>query len=447
MLLLKKLKNGHRSNLRGTNTLGVFPCLFLAFVISLLGFSDVGHAQVCKHPFPNHTQYTAGTIKPNFIDQAGLDNAVRTFYTSWKKTHLRNNCADPSLYYVYDNEEKESGKIPGTICVSEGQGYGMLIAAYMAGCDTMARTYFDGLFRFARAHPSCRSPFLMSWDIVNGCKTLTAHDNNYSASDGDLDIAYALLLADAQWGNDGAVNYRLEALKTIDAIMEHEVNVKKFTVTLSDALDTDDPQYFDVRTSDFMPGHFKVFYMATGDNRWLKVHDACYGLVGEFQKKFSPETGLLPDFIQYKNASYRPAKPQYLESPHDGCYYYNACRVPMRLGIDYLVNGEKKALPALEKINAWVKKMSGGNPEKVYSGFYLNGKNLRGSDYVTPAFIAPFTLGAMTNSKNQEWLNSLCRSLLAFRFNDFKYYDNSIKMLCLLAMSGNLWSPVPDKNH
>jgi len=36
-----------------------------------------------------------------------------------------------------------------------------------------------------------------------------------SAADGDLDIAYALLLADRQWGSCGTVNYLLEAQRVL----------------------------------------------------------------------------------------------------------------------------------------------------------------------------------------------------------------------------------------
>ena len=41
-----------------------------------------------------------------------------------------------------------------------------------------------------------------------------------SATDGDMDIAYSLLLADKQWGSDGEIDYLKQGKKVIDAIME-----------------------------------------------------------------------------------------------------------------------------------------------------------------------------------------------------------------------------------
>ncbi len=52
-----------------------------------------------------------------------------------------------------------------------------------------------------------------------------------------------------------------------------------------------------------------------------------------YQEHFSPETGLLPDFVQRDEANRpRPAGEKFLESPYDGRYFLNAGRVPLRIG-------------------------------------------------------------------------------------------------------------------
>ena len=48
-----------------------------------------------------------------------------------------------------------------------------------------------------------------------------------SAPDGNLAFAYALLLADKQWGSTGKVNYLDEAKKTANAIKLYEMNPRK----------------------------------------------------------------------------------------------------------------------------------------------------------------------------------------------------------------------------
>ena len=87
----------------------------------------------------------------------------------------------------------------------------MLIFAYMAGYDKDAKTYFDGMFNMYDKHRSTENNANMSWIIDKSESTSKDSD---SATDGDLDIAFALLLADKQWGSDGKINY-LEQAKNI----------------------------------------------------------------------------------------------------------------------------------------------------------------------------------------------------------------------------------------
>jgi endo-1,4-beta-D-glucanase Y len=394
-----------------------------------------------NYPFPMHSIYVTNVYKPDICTQQQIDDSTRAFYTIWKSLHIRHNCPDPSQYYVLNDENRSDGRNRGNICVSEGQGYGMIITVIMAGYDPEAKTIFDGLYRFCKAHPSSVDPNLMTWNIVTGCKSKISGDNNYSATDGDLDIAFSLLLADKQWGSNGSINYRREAVSMIHSIVQHEINPQTYSVMISDALQTDDPQYFDTRASDFMPAHFREFFNATHDSVWLKVIDAGYSIFMDIQAKHSTASGLIPDFLQYVNHKYIPAKPKYMESDYDGHYYYNACRVPMRLSADYMLFGDKRAFEILGKMNHWIEKKTGQKPHKLYSGFKLSGSNINGNDYSTPAFIAPFVVSAMVGAENRDWLNKLYPFLLQLGYKDFRYYNNTLKMLCLLMISGNYWTP------
>ena len=133
-------------------------------------------------PFPQHVIYTAGTIKPSNYAQSQLDNEVKAFYDKWKAVYLKDDCG-AGQYYVWFDEESDNN----SICVSEGQGYGMMITAYMAGYDPNAKIYFDGLYLFYLAHPSVNNDKLMAWNQVTGCTDdpLVGYD---SATDGDMNI-------------------------------------------------------------------------------------------------------------------------------------------------------------------------------------------------------------------------------------------------------------------
>jgi endo-1,4-beta-D-glucanase Y len=394
-----------------------------------------------NYPFPLHPQYVSNIYKPNAYTLKQLDDSTRAFYTIWKNLHVRKNCPDPSQYYILNDENRSDGRSRANICVSEGQGYGMIITVIMAGYDPEAQTIFNGLYRLYKSHPSSIDPYLMTWNILTGCKSKIAGDNNNSATDGDLDIALSLLMADKQWGSNGGINYRQEAIKMIQAIKEHEINPQTYSVLISDALQPDDPQYFDTRASDFMPGHFREFFSATQDSSWLKVIDTGYSIFKHIQGKHSPASGLIPDFLQYVHQKYIPAKPKYMESDYDGNYYYNACRVPMRLSADYFLWGDDRAFELIDKMNHWIIKKTAMKPDKLYSGFMLSGSNIKGNDYSTPAFIAPFVVSAMVGSENQKWLNELYPFLMQLDYKDFRYYNNTLKMFCLLMISGNYWTP------
>lgn len=319
--------------------------------------------------------------------------------------------------------------------MSEGQGYGMIIMTLMAGFDASAKDIYDNLFRYARAHPSGKSKYLMAWAQYANNKST----DNTSASDGDLDIAYSLLLADKQWGSKGKINYQAEAKATINAIMQHEINHQTWTVLLSDGIERESRDYFTTRSSDFMPAHFKAFRRATDDARWDKVINTGYKLFITMQDKYSPDAGLIPDFIVNINKKPKPAQPNFLESPYDGQYNYNACRVPWRITADYLMTGDERSKHIAGKINRWVRETTNNDTYNLSAGYTLAGNDIKHRYFEALSFIAPFGVSATIEGKNQAWLNKLWNYLNGFKLKDYDYYDNTIKLFDMIIISGNYW--------
>jgi len=408
------------------------PLFFIC--ISAMAFSQ-------NLPFPQHYTYTAAAIKPNNHTQAQLDSVVKNFYDQWKAKYFRNTCA-PSQYFVWFGDED-----PTINSVSEGQGYGMMIAAYMAGYDANAKTIYDGLYKYYKAHLDSISFSLMAWQQNTSCVDTGGADD---ATDGDLDIAYSLLLADKQWGSSGAINYLQEGKNMIDSLMKYVINHKKYSTELGDWADTNKyppdssfnlADYYATRPSDFMPDHFRAFQAATGDAKWNNVVNECYTVINTIQTNNSPTTGLIPDFVINCNTTPVPATANFLEGPDDGDYYYNACRVPWRLTTDYLLSGESRASTAVNKINTFIKSNASNIPSNINSGWTLAGANIAGNNYPDPSFIGPFTVGAMTTSANQTWLNGVYDFLVAQSFDSNTYFPNTLKMLNLIVISGNYWPP------
>jgi endo-1,4-beta-D-glucanase Y len=408
--------------------------VFCAVVVSVTSCSDSGDPPCDmvenRMAFPVHTHYTGKHIKPGNYSQAELDQLTAEFYQDWREEYLKNDCKSGEYYIHVDD---------GAMTVSEAHGYGMMIMCFMAGYECRAKSYFDGLFNYYKSHPSIINHHLMDWQQLS-CDDPPGGDDD-AASDGDIDIAFALLLADKQWGSQGTINYLAEAKTMIGAIIQDEVNQETWTIKLGDWCNSDDPDYFyGTRTSDFIISHFRAFSAVTGNPDWNAVIDECYLLISSIQNTQSIVSGLVPDFIINVNTAPVPAGQNYLEDIHDGDYYYNACRFPWRIGTDYLISGDNRAKSAISKINSWLLSSTSEDIDAISNGYRLDGTPIYNWNDAT--FIGPFTVGAMADTTNQDWLNSLFEELAANNnLQDGDYYSNTLKLLSMITVSGNYWNP------
>ncbi|MFN2377527.1 MAG: glycosyl hydrolase family 8 [Candidatus Binatia bacterium] len=386
-----------------------------------------------NRPFGSHPMtYAAGSILPNHLSQAALDQAVRDFYDDWKAEYLTETCG-AGRYVVLTSVGS------GNLTVSEGHGYGMMLAALMAGHDPAAQDIFDGMFAYFTEHPTATHDRLMSWKQSNSCNDV---DGNNSATDGDLDIAFALLLADKQWGSCGSIDYAAEALAVLEAVLDGDVDAGHAFTLLGDWVTAGVPPYdTSTRSSDFMTGHFASFEAATAETAWGDLRDSLYGIVSSVQASHSAGVGLVPDFIVAPATSPAPAAPGFLEGPRDGMYSYNACRVPWRLATDYVTSGDARAKAALDPLNAWIRTKTGNDPSAIGAGYELDGDAIAGTDYTSMAFTAPFGVGAMVDAGNQAWLNAVWNKVAATPLSAENYYENTLKLLSMIVMSGNWWAP------
>ena len=403
----------------------------LVLAIALVALA--GSARGQNHPFGSHpTAYAVGSIRPNHLPAAALDQATRDFYDAWKARFLRQTCG--AGRYVVESKTQS-----GNLTVSEAHGYGMLLAALMAGHDPDARAIFDGMFTFFREHPSVFTPSLMAWYQKKSCGSAEGGD---SATDGDLDIAYALLLADKQWGSCGAIDYAAEAAAILTGIESGEVDATGSYMRLGDWTDPGEPQYYQsTRSSDFMPDHLRAFAAASGNPVWTSILNHTYAVFDGLQTTYSPTTGLLPDFIADPLGTPAPVAPNFLEGANDGAYDYNACRDPWRLGTDFLVSGDARARTAVQRITTWIRSATGNDPANIQSGYQLDGTLSPGADYRSMAFVAPLGVGAMADAGNQAWLNDVWDLVDATSLDAEAYYENTLKLLSMIVMSGNWWTP------
>jgi hypothetical protein len=113
--------------------------------------------------------------------------------------------------------------------------------------------------------------------------------------------------------------------------------------------------------------------------------------------------------------------------------------VPWRIGTDYLLTGDKRAKATAGKVNKWIRETTDNNTYNLSAGYTLAGDDIKGRYFEALSFIAPFGVSAMVDAKNQVWLNHVWKYLTAFKLKDYDYYDNSIKLLNMIIVSGNYW--------
>ncbi|MGG6894786.1 MULTISPECIES: glycosyl hydrolase family 8 [Rhizobium] len=390
---------------------------------------------------------SAEGIRPTGFTQQQLDQSLVDFYKKWRSTYLVQDCGS-GRYYVgvtADGKSVGGGTAKSTITVSEAHGYGMLISVLMADFDPAAHAVFDGMVHYFHDHPAKSGPGLMAWNQTKGCGNAREVAGDHSATDGDLDIAYALLLADRKWGSDGNLNYRKEALKVIASIGKHEIDADSRFVRIGDWVDdADEMQYAPVtRSSDFMVSHFKAFAGATGDRTWYAVRDETYSIIDKIRSKYSSQTALMPDFIVGLPTAPRPAGANFLEGPNDGAYSWNAARYPWRIAVDYLLNDDQRALAALRPLNSWIKRATNGDPANIAGTYKLSGNAVAESGRGAMAFVSMFAVSASIEATNQNWLDALWTDMTKRTVENADYYGNTLKLLAMITITGHWRQPNP----
>ncbi|MDR0271708.1 MAG: hypothetical protein LBI27_00110 [Clostridiales bacterium] len=362
---------------------------------------------------------------------------------------------------------------------SESMGYGMLMLVTLAGADEAlginTKEYFDGMFRSLMHWNSWidvneKPSRLMSWQLIQPKGAGTPyqrprfeHDPSYgqdddAATDGDLDMTFALFMADKQWGSDGEYDYKSYAHTMLNDIWERMIDIDSdehkrlgveanYHVKPGDWASADEhwvPAYgllWDLtRPSDHMLDHFKVFKILDPVHDWQKVIDATYECIRQLCEKNS--TGLLPDFAMFdrETKTWKPVpgtENDHWENPEDGEYHQNACRTPWRLGTDYLLSGKTPVDDVcIKPLNTHLKKASGGQFDKI-TGYLLDGTPYGEN---TPYYSNP-PLVLAAASGDREWLDNGWNYSKNLKWHDDRY-GSYLNVLALIVASGNYWLPI-----
>ncbi len=338
---------------------------------------------------------------------ANASTAAQTAYSSWKSTYVSSSGAPSGALRVVDpqtlNCVQGSSITNGT--VSEGMGYGMLAAVYMGD-----KTTFDGLLAYVNAHLDPKG--LMNWCIDSSGNTIGA----YSATDGDEDMIWSLLMASDQWNS---TSYLATAQKMI-GVMRNQSLFDDGTLENGDNYNTAD----EINPDYFSPAYFRVFGKATNDIFWSQFAvDAGYRHLAAVTGAdgLVPDSSNLEDSLQ-KSGTCTTCVPT---------YGYDACRMPWRIAMDYCFNNEPRALTYLQKVGPFFNGVGAAN---IGDGYSLTGQQTSGNHNM--AFIGTAGVAGMAG-----W-----PSLLDGAFNygvsnpgngNDAYFPQSLRVVTMLMMSGN----------
>jgi endo-1,4-beta-D-glucanase Y len=353
--------------------------------------------------------YPQGHALPSCNFPTYSTDIVATAYTNWKAKFF-----DGSKVIRPEN---------GNDTVSDGIGYGMLIGVFMND-----QPMFDTLWAFAKSKFDSKG--LMTWCVPSGTGSCSGSG---SATDGDEDMAYALLMASRQWSGG---TYSADAMTLIKNILSHEVsgNILEGGDGFNNANELD-PSYF-------APSYYRAFAaFDTADSAaWMSVLGECYTILANA----TGAEGLVPNWVNTSGAGVTVSN-----SAIDPYFGYDACRTPFRIGMDYCINGEAKALPYVQAIAAfYTSKSTATSLAGLSDGYTTTGANPSGTlgDYTAGmAFTGPAGVAAMAAGLDP--LRDISYATLradttggAMAVNGtFTYFHASWGVLSLMAMSGNFW--------
>jgi endo-1,4-beta-D-glucanase Y len=364
-------------------------------------------------PFPQNRQASGCSYPTGY-----LNSDVAAAYQQWKTDTVTSTGAGGFLRVQRLATDLVDASRPLNSTVSEGIAYGMLIAVYMGD-----QTVFDGLWKYEQAHLDMNG--LMNWAIdASGNTTGTG-----AATDADEDMAFALVMADRQWGGKGSLSTTyLDAAKTqIQAFWNNDIYQSKLPRNGDGWGD-----WNDLNISYFAPAYYRVFKAIDGNAAWDDVIKTVYDTITNALAagQGNATNGLVPAWCTSMGAAVGG-------QPYN--YQYDSCRVPFRIGMDWCLFGETRAHDYVAKTSGF---FSGVGVANIVDGYNLDGTQSSGTNPVTvgqsAAFIGPAGVGAMSAATYQSFLNDAyakvaTRTLMV----GGRYYDESWTVMSLLMMTGN----------
>ena len=273
-----------------------------------------------------------------------------------------------ALWYQYKHNYLEEGTLRSldkdrdNITTSEGQSYTMLRSVWLDDKET-----FDGAWQWTKDNLQRNEDHLISWlfgQRNDGTYDVLSDRGGYNtATDADVDIALALLLASKRWNDE---TYFGDAIVMIRDIWSKEViTVGGKPYLLANNIEKSERKSYGITNpSYFSPYAYKLFAKVDPSHDWLGVASTSYEVaLRSMESPLDKEgsVGLPPDWIgiDKKTGALVTVDSGYGLSTD---YSFDAMRLPWRFGVDYEWTKDPRAREVLDKLSflssEWNKKHS-----------------------------------------------------------------------------------------
>ncbi|HEX3772362.1 MAG TPA: glycosyl hydrolase family 8 [Polyangiaceae bacterium] len=366
-------------------------------------------------PFPQNRE-SANCSYPSRYDNADVTAA----YQQWKTDTVTSAGANGFLRV---QRPHEPGLQPNST-VSEGIGYGMLLAAYMNDQDL-----FDQLWEYEQ-HWTDGSG-LMNWYIAADGTGLGPNGQG-AATDADEDMAFALVLADKQWGGQGMLSqpYAALALQQIKDIWKSEIQDGKLPKP------GEWGGWSTVNISYFAPAYYRVFATLDPGDDWAAVVQTVYDTLAYAvtAANGNASNGLVPAWCDDSHGS--PCTPIDEGIANDTGYQYDACRTPFRIGVDWCWNAEPRAKAYVALTSSF---FGAGGAQAIADGYAIDGTPMpQHPGGHSAAFVGPAGVGAMSSPAYASLLDGAYAGVATRTYLvGGTYYEDSWTAMSLLMMTGN----------
>jgi endo-1,4-beta-D-glucanase Y len=251
-------------------------------------------------------------------------------------------------------------------------------------------------------------------------------------------MAWALVMADRQWGGSGALgeSYLSIAERLIDAIYETEVDRAQWPDMFLPGDDWRGKNVFN--PSYFAPNQYRLFgQVSRNEGGWRRVIDRGYAIMENSLNAASKNqhNGLVPAWCDADGTPVE-AFPGAMKN-----YQYDSARTPFRLAQDWALAKDERARSLLRKSSDF---FAGIGASNIVDGYELDGRPA--PDPKSPAnnpgsavFVACAAAGAMIDPKYGAFIDAAyARVRTGKLLTRSRYYNHCWTVLGTLMLTGNL---------